>query len=150
MKTRTQILELTQKDLADLLTTATYGSNWLSISTPNGNYKGTPLEDPQDWLEDKWAKVLLAGKNIFAHDWFAQDETEYYGNLVHVWCEEDMRYTLSLPVIMRGLSKAADSGSAYARKCYHDFVNRDDEGCFDISSAEELMQWIIFGEPIYG
>ena len=113
MKTRTEITELTHDDLVELFSTATYGSEWLTIRKPLGIYKGTDLEDENDCLEDAWAKVLLAGKKLYAYDFFSEDETDSYGTLPHKWDKEDcaMRYEFTLEDLKKGIQKCLDEGS---------------------------------------
>lgn len=149
MKTRTQIIELTHEDLVNLLCTATYGSEWLGIKIPKGNYKGTPLEDENDCVEDRWAKVLLNnGSKVFALDYLA--EGEYYGTLPHKVANNNgtMRYDLTLRTIKEGLSKAADSTDEYLRTCFTNFAT--DDPAFDLAQADYLMQFILFDDVIYG
>lgn len=165
MKTKTTITEISHEDLVELLSTATYGSNWLGIRRKVGDYKGTDLESGDDCLEDTWAKILLAGKYVYAYDFYAEDEEDFYGKLPHTWKEEEnaMRYEVTMENIKRGLQKCLDGTfksaytekeniareRAYMRKCAMSFIEYED-GDFDITQAETLMQVILFGEEIYG
>lgn len=148
MKTKTIIEEFSQEDLVDLLCTATYGSEFFSCRIPKGNYKGTELEDDNDCREDKWAKVLLAGKKLFVLDYNSEEEA--YGNLPHKWIPEEgaMRYTISLEDIKKGAQKALDSDDKYIRECMLDWMAG--EGDMDLCEAEDLLQLFVFGESIYG
>ena len=154
MKTKTIITDLTQEDLVNLLCTATYGSNWLSCYAPDRD--GVEITE-SDCVEDVWAKCLLAGKKISCIDYYA-DEGEYYGTLEHE-TEEDGQttYHVSLQDIINGLQKCADGtfidadndrADEFLHKCFRSFVNED--GDFDNTQAEALMQIILFGELIYG
>ena len=150
MKTRTIIEGITHDDLVNLFSTATYGSEYLTCRIPIGNYKGTELENENDCCEDKWAKVLLAGKTLYVYDYYAEDETDFFGNLPHKWKKdkEAMRYTITLEDIKKGAQKALDSDNEYDRKCMNDWMNED--GDFDICEAENLLQMFVFGETVYG
>lgn len=149
MKLTTTITDITKDDLVNLFSTATYGSDWLGLKIRKTDYYGTPLEDNNDCVEDKWAKVLLNGKSVFVYDYYAGDDDDFYGELFHVYCESRgaMRYTLTLDDIKKGLEKALEAGEWDAR-CVHHLIN--DDGSFDLYEAEELMQMIVFGEAVYG
>ena len=94
------------------------------------------------------ARVLLAGYSILVKDYYAEDESDHYGNLNHLWRRDCMAYELTLEDIKKGIGRAIDSGG-YIR----DYINHwaDDECMnFDLTEAEAVMQWIVFGEYIYG
>ena len=148
MKTKTIIEEFSQEDLVDLLSTATYGSEYFACRIPNGNYKGTELEDDNDCREDKWAKVLLAGETLYVYDYYSEEMA--YGNLPHKWIEDEqaMRYTITLEDIKKGAQQVLDSNNNYDRKCMLYWINGD--GDMDLYEAENLLQLFVFGEVIYG
>ena len=146
MKTQTIVTEVTHDDLVRLFSAATYGSSWQGIEIPKGNYKGTPLEDVNDCIEDEWAKVILDGKALYFYDCYAEDEDDFYGELPHQW-RGSMRYTFTLEDVKKGVAKALDSGGYIAEYIHH---WADDDCCeFDNPQAEAVMQWIVFGEEIY-
>lgn len=147
MKVQIRIKNITHEELVNLFSTATYGSNWLMIKKPKGSYKGTALEDENDCAEDTWAKVLLNGGTIYCYDNYAEDEDEFYGNLPHKFTHFGMRYELTLKDLIKGFEKATLDEN-YGTKCFDDW--RFEEGDFDITEAEYLMQIAIFGEAIYG
>ena len=157
MKTKTTITELTNDDLVNLLSTATCGSNWLSVKRPKGSYKGTKLEDENDCLEDTWAKVLLAGKSVYVYDFYAEDEDEHYGELPCTYKDNAMRYEVTLADIMVGLQKCLDGTFKvnddhevfYMKTCVANFADVDGV-MFDLNDAENIMQVIVFNELIYG
>lgn len=154
MKTQTVVTDITHDDLVNLLCTAHEGNDWLGFSIPKGNYVGTELENESDCREDRWAKVLLSGRTLFAEDHYAEDKDEFYGSLPHKWCFFDtpdegwIRYTFSLEDIKKGLGRAYSSGG-YLAKYVRDLMD-DDSTDFDLTEAEALMQFILFGEEIYG
>jgi hypothetical protein len=148
MKTRTIITELNHDDLVDLFSTALYGSSLFSAYYDKKDYKKcNPSEN--DCFEDKLAKILLNGYSVIVCDHYA-DEDEFYGDLPHDWDEADrcVEYTVTLEDIKNGIGKALDQGG-WTSKCAMDFINHE-EGDLDLPEAEELVQWILFGETIYG
>ena len=75
-----------------------------------------------------------------------------YSNLkingVDIPCtSEDGNLIVALDDIKKGLQKALDNGD-WDAKCAFDFIN--EEGDFDLTEAENLLQIITFGEAIYG
>lgn len=151
MKIETKITEITHEDLVNLFSTALYGNERLGVYYDLSDYKGKPFENPDDCVEDKYAKILLNGGHIYIDDYYAEDESDFYGEIKHEWNEEGgyMRYTITLEDIANGLAKAASSSEPFERKCFSDFAEND---CmdFDLTDADGLMQIIVFGEVIYG
>lgn len=146
MKTKTIVKEITQGELVDLLCTATYGSEWLSISYRTLDYKDTPLESENDCREDIWAKVLLAGKNVIVKDYYSEGEA--YGDLTHEYDEEEeaMRYMVNINDIKNGIARMLDSGD----EAIVGYVRAWQDGSEDIYDAENIIQYCVFGEIIYG
>lgn len=148
MKTKTIITDITKEDLSTLFAT-TYGSSWLSMAIPYGSYKGTELEDPKDYPADKLAKVLLAGKKVYVHDYYAEGVA--YGKLQHEDEEDYMRYELTLEDIKNNLAEAIDNRQEEGLiRCYIEDWIKDDGINLDLPAAENIMQYIVFGELIYG
>lgn len=149
MKIKTTVTDITHDDLVNLLSTATYGSDYFFCKVPKGSYNGTKLEDANDCVEDKWAKVLLAGKPIYVYDAYSEDSTDAYGNLPHEFSMkyDCVRYTLTLADIVKGLEKALMIGGWKST-----YVNNlmQEDGDFDQIQAEALLQFIVFGEEVYG
>ena len=150
MKTKTIVVELSQEEISDLLSTACdYGDSYLGVSIKKSDYYGTELEDEEDFVCDRAAKLLLNGKSIFIRDYYAESEDEFYGNLPHRWSEkrECMIYTITLEDVKIGIAKALDSDEDYIKEYIYDWVK---DGSFDITEAECVLQYIVFGEVIYG
>lgn len=147
MKVKTVITEITHDDLVNLLCTATYSSSFFDVVKKKKDYYGTELEDENDCREDTWAKILLAGKPVYVLDYYSEEEA--YGELPHVWDERlaAMKYTVTIEDIKNGLQKALES-KGWDFKCAMDLIN--EEGDFDLTEAENLLQIITFGEAIYG
>lgn len=150
MNTRTTITDITKEELSDFFSTATYGNHWCEVFR-NKEISGDVKADENDCREDLWAKVLLGGYSLYFADYNAEDEEDFYGELPHEWDEEGqcMNYRFNLQDVKNGLAKAANSDNEYTRRCFEEFRDIDNSS-FDLNSAEELIQWIIFGEAIYG
>lgn len=147
MKTQTIVTEITLDDLVNLISTATYGSPWLGSSVPLKSANKVERVEGEA-REDRQARILLAGYPIFIDDYYAEDKDEFYGNLRHFWSGDHMVYEITLEDIKNGIARALNNGG-YIR----DYINHwaDDECMnFDLTEAEAVMQWIVFGEEIYG
>lgn len=151
MKTKTIVSNLTQEDIVNLLSTASYGSFWCALDYDPKDYDS--LENKSEWdsIEDKMAKILLAGKSVGIADFYADDDKDFYGKLPHEWDSEgeSMNYTITLKDIEKGLAKAFDSSNGWVRECAHEYLEYEDSIDWDITMAETLMQVIIFGEQVY-
>ena len=152
MKTKTIITEITHDDLVNLFSTACYGSQWLSCNYDSPTYHALPNASIDDCLEDKLAKMLLAGKTIELCDYYAEDAEDVYvdGDIPHTWDKEEMCmvYTISLEDVKNGLQKAFDSDNEWERKCAKNLIT-DDGYNLDQPEAEYLCQMIMFEEQIY-
>ena len=154
MRTKTTITEITQEDLVNLLSTATYGSNWLSCTIAKGTRDKLDIQ-PGDCREDVWAKALLAGFPIYLTDHQAEGETYGGRGTVNDDEEESAVYRITLDDIKEGLAAAFDGDFEPAdedecelgAKCA---MHLRDETCeFDNFEAETLAQIIMFGTIIY-
>lgn len=149
MKTKTIITEITHDDLVNLLSTAMYGSSWLSCDYRVGDNMTTVVFNENDCWEDKIARCLLAGKTVDLEDYYAEDEGDHYGALPHHYDKQRgcMAYTITLKDIEKACVKMLDTEGWYA-KYVHMWANED---CgFDQCVAEAIMQVVMFGEEIYG
>jgi len=157
---KTKVKSLTQEEIVDLLCTAiTDSSQYLYLHNPKKYYETYCKVDRNDTLEDRCAKVLLAGGKIRITDYDA-DGIGYAGNDVpyKVGDEDEVTYTVSLDNILSALENAAngefifcgmDNEAEYVRKAFEDFA-KGEEGDLDYTEADTLMQIILFGEIIYG
>lgn len=157
MKTQTTIAELTQEDLVNLFSTAFYGSAYLSA-----DYEESIEYDEDDCYEDIMAKILLNGGKIMVTDSYA--DGCHYGNLPWKYNEDyDVTYEVRLEDIKRGLESASngtfnlreDVGSDFAKRnlnfamwSFNAFAVNERE--WDATTADCLMQIILFDEIIYG
>ena len=149
MKLHTKVTNLTHDEIVTIFAD-NYGSHWATFAYDMNDYYGTPLEDDDDCLEDKLAKILLGGGRIYINDHYAEDGVEVYGSLPHAYDEEEeyMQYSLRLEDIEAGLAKALDDMGCGITAIYN-FLH-DDRINFDINDADTLLQHITFGEVIYG
>ena len=126
--------------LVDLLTTATFGSDWLEIKTLksekdlDANLDETYLQNR--CMEERWADRLLNGGHIICIDWYDY-ETDENGNDI-----DGVRYKLTLEDFKKGLLKAKEKE---AMRDWVDFVEEND----DYYTCNNLVQVVIFGEVIY-
>lgn len=149
MKTTTKVTNVTHEDLVTLFSTALYGGSIFDVTYNKTEYENSKPKDG-DCLEDKLARVLLHGYSITVVDRYSEDKDEHYGTLPYQWNSEheEMDYTVTLKDIERGIEKALDCKNEWVTECAHSFIN--DPCNFDLANAEELLQWIVFGESIYG
>lgn len=149
MKTKTIITEVSHDDLVNFFSTALYGSEIFSGVYDSPTYHSLPNCANDDCFEDKLAKMLLAGKTIEIEDWYAEDKDEFYGKLPHTFIDgKCMLYTVGLQDVINGFQKAMDDNS-YSAACMRNLI---DEESYDLDQpqAETIMQYVLFGEQIYG
>lgn len=142
-----KVKELTQEDLVNLFSTALYGNNKWCVWYDKGEYEKECEPNSSDCIEDKLAKLLLAGCCIEISDMYSEDKTDFYGNGRHAWDKENgcMVYNINLDDVRKGLNKAS-------RKGYHKLVMdlAYEPGDLDMFDADLLLQFIVFGDYIYG
>lgn len=152
--TATTITKIDREDLVNLLSTALYGSSYLSASYDEGG------DDDEDACEeDVMADILFKGGCIYITDYYAEGET--YRDWASLDEAENAIYPIFLSDIIQGLESAANGRFKmmddmwkedvikFARKSFDEFA---DEECvdFDAISADCLMQIILFDEIVYG
>ena len=149
MKTKTIISDINFEDLVDLFSTALYGSQKFGAYYNKSDYEKCTDKKDGDCYEDKLARILLNGGTVVVFDLYAEMDEDFYGDLPHKWNEkhEVMDYTVSIKDIEVGIQKAIDNGG-WSAECARDLVNHED-GNLVLQEAEEVMQWILFGESIY-
>lgn len=125
-------MKLNKEDLVDLLCTATYDCEWLICSSLKSEAHLDECFD-DEYLEnrcreDKWADRLLAGGTILCVD-----------------CEDDGKeYKLTLENFEDGLEKALYDSDI--RPCFGRWLS----GNYDYYDCNNLLQYIMFGEVVYG
>ena len=155
MKSKTTIEELTKADLENLFSTALSGIKYLSVE-----YEG--MSEDEDMCEGIIASILLNGGSIRITHWGA--DACHYGNLFYQYNEDfDVIYRVRYVDVVEGLERAAsgtfnlrkDVGEDFAKRCA-EFARRSfnayayDESEWDYTTAECLMQIILFNEIVYG
>lgn len=150
MKIQTKITDITQDDLVNLLSTAGYGSCWLGLNYDMQDLWSVPNFEKYECVEDKMAAILLNGRVVILYDMYAEDSSDFYGKLPHSWDDVGgtMDYEVTLKDIVEGIEKALNNGG-WDAECAMNLMNAD-EGQFDQPQAENLIQWVIFGESVYG
>lgn len=154
MKTKTTITELSHEDLVNLLSTATFGSDWLSCSVASLTHE--LRAKPGDCREDVWARALLAGDPIYLTDHQAEGCT--YGDRGSLTNDEDESavYRVGLSDVIAGLQFAMDGDFEPGDEDERELAARaaihlaDNSSQFDNAEAEILCQIIMFGSIIYG
>lgn len=118
-----------QEELVNILSGATYGSDWLEIYATDEE-RGKIKIDDTDCREDVWAKILLEGGTIQAVDHEDDDEKEYTLSL------DDIKeaFTILGKECRSALMSIIDDGGMSAD--YYDYNN--------------LLQCAMFKEIVYG
>ena len=148
MKVKIEKCDLTHDVLVYLFSTALYGNNNLGCDYNRDEYREFCDCDENDCYEDKIAKLLLAGRSVEISDCYSEDEEDVYGNNKRVYWDAELQimvYPITLDDIVVGLEKAATDG--YSK---HVFDLLKEDGDMDMIGADTLLQYICFGEAIYG
>lgn len=118
-----------QEELVNILSGATYGSDWLEIYATKEEREKVKISET-DCREDVWAKILLAGGTIQAVDHEDDDEKEY---------------TLSLDDIKEAFT-------ILGKECRSALMSIIDEGGMnaDYYDYNNLLQCAMFKEIVYG
>lgn len=129
----TKKFEITSDLLVNLLSTATYGSEWLEVYSLKSE---SHLDEGKefDCKEDRWANRLLLGGRIVCFDYYYDDED---GN--------PTRHELTIDNFRQGLLKARNGS---APRDYWDLI--EETSALDYYTCSNLMQVILYGEIIYG
>ena len=147
MKVTIEKSDFTHEVLVDLFSTALYGNPSFGCYYDSFEYHDKCKVDESDCYEDKIAKLLLAGCSIEIADEYAEDEKDVYGDKKATWSTEYeiMMYPITLDDIVEGLNKAANDGQVQR---VESLLNLD--GDIDMIDADALMQYIVYGDIIYG
>ena len=133
---RADIDNISKETLVDLFSTATYGSDWLYITTLIAE-KELDREFSEECLEnrcreEKWADRLLNGGHIVCKDCYDIDEDDL-----------PKRYIIDLDSLKTSLKLARDKEAV---RDWSYFVLEED----DYFTCNNLMQVVMFNEVIYG
>lgn len=148
MKVEVTIKEITKDDLVNLFSIGLTGSSFLGCDYDKRLYKSLPDASEDDCIEDKLAKLLLAGHSIELRDLEADSE-DHYGTLESRYREayQCMAYKVTLEDIKKGLQNAATNDDTAD---YFMQLAVDDAYALDLTGGESLLQFIMFNEVIYG
>lgn len=140
MKYNLQVTELTHDELVNILSML-FCENDFSVGCKKKDYAQVPQDKRNGTcIEDKCADVLLNGGKIYVTD--VQAEEQVYGNLPHTIDAEDesVTYEVTLQDFFKGLSNAD------ATEWVKELADEND----DYWTAYNLIQFVLFGELIYG
>ena len=135
---RANIDNISKETLVDLFSTATYGSNWLEITTLKSE-RNLDSNFTEEYLqnkccEERWADRLLNGGHIVCKDWYASEDDDE---------GEPTMYKIDLDALKTRLKLARDKEAV---RDWSDFILEKD----DYYTCNNLMQVVMFGEIIYG
>lgn len=123
-------------NLVDVFSTATYGSDWLTMWVANDDesqkLRWEAKSKGMECREDIWAYVLEHGGRLVCCDMESQED-ENDTSCQHIITMDDMNNGFDI----------------FKAKCPSDYADLiDDQG--DYFTANNLMQCVMFGEVIYG
>ena len=149
MEIKVEISNITHEDLVNLLSTTLYGSpTFVGRLLEECEGLETSEEFPSKCVEDKMANVLLYGGEICIIDVDGGEIFKNKGVFSRLTDDDEGEYHFGLEAVKKGLKKALESKENYIRLAAFNFLV--DDGTFDASDAEVLIQMILFGEVIYG
>ena len=127
-----RIENISQSELEDLLSTATYGSSWLECHILKSE---SNLDNQQEFQcrEEHWAYRLLNGGHLVCCDHYDEDEDDENNPVEHIISMEDF---------YKGLEKA--------NELFPDTFANVMRGEGDYYDADAVMQVVLFGKMIYG
>ncbi len=135
---RADIDNISKETLVDLFSTATYGSDWLDITSLKAE-KHLDNGFSEEYLEnrcreEKWADRLLNGGHIVCYDYYAAEDDDE---------DHPIRYQIDLNTLKERLKLARDKEAV---SDWSDFVLEKD----DYFTCNNIMQVVMFNEVIYG
>lgn len=147
MKATINIKDISHEDLVDFFSTALYGST---------NFYGhllheyAHLEGDERIYEDKIANVLLKGGKFSVVDMEADESVNGPAKGVEARVIEDgqVEYTFDLEAVKKGLKRAFTDTKGGGFPAILNLLL--DDGTFDATDADNLLQMIVFGEIVYG
>lgn len=148
MKVEVTIKEITKEDLVNLFSIGLTGSYFLCCDYDKQTYQSLPDASEDDCIEDKLAKLLLAGHSIELLDMEASP-SDHYGSIESHYRNDFrcMSYKITLEDIKKGLQNAAlNEFTVVNFNCFM----REAYRYLDLSGAESLLQIIMFNDLIYG
>lgn len=149
MRIKVEISEITHEDLVNLLSTTLYGSQ-IFAGRFLEEYKSLEESEttPSECFEERAANVLLYGGEFCIIDIEGGEIFKNKGVFSRLTKDDEGEYHFDLKAVKNGLKKALESDEDYIRLAALNFLI--DDGTFDATDAEVLIQMILFGEVIYG
>lgn len=139
MKIETFVKEISHEELVNLFSTALLG-----------NYRwGLDYDDDDcDWntVEDVVAELLLKDREIYIYDNDA--EGEVYGKNAVIQKDGSVKYSLTISDIMAGVENIFNSKDCDLIEMVLEWIKPD--GMMDVTGADNILQYILFNEIIYG
>lgn len=133
-------MRLTHERLSDLFCTAMLGNYRWSVEARDEKWS-------QALPEDEAAAALLGGDVVYVFD--NDTESNSYGNLPSHMDEDGViRYSMTLCDITVALEKIMDGDDCHLKKIVEEWTGPN--GFHDVTGADELLQFIVFGKIIYG
>lgn len=157
MKINAKVNEITHEELVNLFSTAFFGSYNFSVAYDETKYRH--LFKFGDCIEDKLARIVLNKGSFIVYDTNSEKGDEPYGNLQFFYNEayDWIGYRVTINAIRKGINAILNSTCKCSDDDYRyilmrhviDFMDADN-GHFDLTSADAIMQVILFNEVIYG
>ena len=146
MNTEIIVTSLEHEELVDILSTALYGCNYLSVDLDDEFYNKIPEEKRQGHcVEDEAADILLNGGELKITDYEA--DGELYLNKLHPQKKGPYLDKAGRGVYFLTLQ---DFLWACSTERGYKLVNEVLDGTGDYFTANNLLQIAMFGEEIYG
>lgn len=159
--TTTQIKFFDKEQLVNILSTGLFGNNAIGADcgvkvNPNSKYhEAIESPDEEDTLEDGFAQHLLNGGTLILWDLYAEEEDDTQGRYSETafWNEDLawMGYPVTYDEFIGRLNKVLASGGEDAEYCVK-LVSKveTEDTTFDLWDGWNLLQYVMFGELIYG
>lgn len=164
LKIKDYDLDLSKEELIDFLSTATYSDSTFELYVNNKNKKYIEDKDPM-YIEEEWAEVLISGGYVSAVDLEDECDTkeeakgsetskalEVKGTYRHGSVYYPI-YHISLERIKESIIKVLSGEIKEDDFCLIKSVTEiflKKEGDYDFYYAWNFLQYVIFGEIIYG
>lgn len=143
MKFEVKIKEMSHDELVNLFSTALYGNT--AFACDYSKEERDKVFDKNDCIEDIIAKILLNSGSVDIIDRHSEEGDEPYSEYAY-WdeCWGNYVYPITLDDVFKGLELASED--EYGNKHFMAFINQQ----ADMIDADVLMQYICYGEAIYG
>lgn len=155
-------VQFNKDQLVNIFSTALYGNNALGADcgvqvNPNSKFYEAidPDDQDEDTLEDSLSQHLLNGGTLILWDLYAEEDDDVQGKYADTafWDEELdwMGYPVTYEEMMRRINKVLADGGDDAQFCAKLVAKVESEDVsFDLWDGWNLVQYIMFGELIYG